>query len=100
MQQEFTRYLLFLSLIEGVATPLPLIRAHVAWLRGLEQAGALVLAGPLVSRPGGLVIVKAESLEAARSMAASDPFVQQGARRVDVVEWALSCEGNNHMGMG
>jgi len=100
LADHFTRYLLNLSLVEGVTTPLPLIRAHIAWLRGLDAQGALVMAGPLVSRPGGLVIVKADSLQAAQALAASDPFVVAGARRVEVVEWALSCEDNNHMGLG
>lgn len=80
MSDDFTRYLLFVSPVEGVTAPQTLIRAHIGWLRGLDQARSLVMAGPLVGRPGGLVIIRAESLSAAQRLAASDPFVQHGAR--------------------
>lgn len=65
----------------------PLLRkqhrdAHLANLRPLADAGRVVYAGPLLDdagQPCGSVIVfDAESLEAARLVAASDPYVVHG----------------------
>ena len=56
--------------------------AHLANLRPLVDAGLVVYAGPLLDdaeQPCGSVIVfEAESLEAARRFAASDPYVVHG----------------------
>jgi hypothetical protein len=56
--------------------------AHLANLRPLADAGRVVYAGPLLDdtdQPCGSVIVfAAESLDAARRFAASDPYVVHG----------------------
>jgi uncharacterized protein YciI len=56
--------------------------AHLENLEPLDAAGRVVHAGPLLDdagRPRGSVIVfEAESLEAARAFAASDPYVVRG----------------------
>jgi uncharacterized protein len=64
---------------------------HLEHLRG--YAGAIVSAGPLLgddgSTPvGSLLIVEAESLEAAREMMDDDPYAKAGLfERVDVYPW-------------
>lgn len=56
--------------------------AHLANLKPLDDAGRVVYAGPLlddVGAPcGSVVVFEAESLEAARRFAASDPYVVHG----------------------
>ena len=56
--------------------------AHLAGLEGLDRAGQIRHAGPLLDdagRPiGSLVLFEAESLEAARAVAARDPYVVEG----------------------
>jgi uncharacterized protein YciI len=56
--------------------------AHLANLKPLADAGRVVFAGPIfdaAAQPCGSVIVfDAESLDAARAFAASDPYVVQG----------------------
>lgn len=56
--------------------------AHLANLKPLADAGRVVYAGPLLDdaeQPCGSVIVfEAESLEAARRFAATDPYVVHG----------------------
>jgi len=53
--------------------------AHLANLRPLADAGRVVYAGPILDageQPcGSVVVFEAESLEAARHFAASDPYV-------------------------
>lgn len=97
---EFTRYVALLHPVPGVTADTAAIRAHVAWLRSLQAAGSLELAGPFADGSGGMVILRAETAVQAEAIARSDPFVQSGLRRLDLRAWELSCEENNHMGMG
>lgn len=76
------------------------IRAHVRHLERLEAEGRLVLSGPFADGEGGTVIIRAESLEAARAVAEADPFVALGFEEFTVRELHLSCGANNHMGFG
>ena len=56
--------------------------AHVDFLNGLNAKGALKLAGPTLDadgKPNGsLVILETESIEAARAIAADDPYAKAG----------------------
>jgi uncharacterized protein YciI len=56
--------------------------AHLANLEGLVAAGRVRHAGPLLDAGGtprgSLVLFEAESLEAARRLAAADPYVTGG----------------------
>ena len=56
--------------------------AHLANLKPLADAGRVVYAGPLLDdaeQPcGSVVVFEAESLDAARRFAATDPYVVQG----------------------
>lgn len=76
-----------------------LVEAHVAYLRELEREGRLVLAGPLADRGEGLIVVRSESEDEARAIAARDPFVSAGARVPEVWTWEISSEANAHMGI-
>jgi len=65
--------------------------AHLEHLRG--NAGAVVSAGPLLSDDGAtpvgsLLIVEAESVDAALAMMESDPYAQAGVfERIEVYPW-------------
>lgn len=89
-----------LNNVPGVKTPEATIRDHVGYLRRLDREGALVMCGPFTDHAGGLVIVKAASKEDAARIAEADPFVKSGVRSFEVRTWELSCEENNHLGMG
>ena len=99
-EDAFTRYVALLHPIPGMTTDIAAIRAHVAWLRSLQAAGSLELAGPFADGSGGMVILRADTAAEAEAIARSDPFVRSGLRRLDLRVWELSCEENNHMGMG
>lgn len=53
---------------------------HVENLRRLDDAGQLVLCGPLTGFPGieGMVILKAQSLAEAEGICAAEPLVAEG----------------------
>lgn len=56
--------------------------AHLANLRPLADAGRVAYAGPLLDEAeqpcGSVIVFEAESLEAARRFAATDPYVVHG----------------------
>lgn len=97
---SFTRYVILLSLVPGKKLTEPLIKEHVQFLKGLEREGRLVLCGPFTDYNGGMIIIKASSLEEAADIAASDPFVRSEVETFEVRTLELSCEENNHMGFG
>ncbi len=65
---------------------------HVAHLNRLNEEGKLAFAGPFLDadgKPNGsLVVVKADSIEAARELAEADPYAKAGLfATVDVKPW-------------
>ena len=59
--------------------------AHLANMEPLDQAGRVVLAGPLTDKTGSLIVIEAESLEEAQKFAQEDPYTVQGVfERVEV----------------
>jgi uncharacterized protein YciI len=72
-----------------------LVPAHVAWLLELERADLLFVSGPLLSGPGtgpgsGVTVLRAPDEDAARDLAARDPFVRAGLRTFAVHRWRLN----------
>lgn len=96
----FVHYVILLSLNEGRSLTEELIRGHISYLRQLEENGQLVLCGPFGNVKGGMVIIRAGSFEEAEEIAKLDPFISSGAEAYEVRVWNLSCEANNHLGMG
>lgn len=65
---------------------------HVAYLNALNTDGTLAFAGPFLGEDGkptgSLVVVKAETIEAAREIAANDPYAKAGLfASVEVKAW-------------
>jgi uncharacterized protein YciI len=63
------------------------IDAHYAFLDRLRQQGQLELAGPFTDKSGGAYLIKAASLEEARTLAFSDPVHTSKSSVVTVHEW-------------
>lgn len=53
-------------------------QAHLDRMDSLNEAGKVLLAGPLTDGAGSLIVIEADSLEAAKAFAAGDPYVTQG----------------------
>jgi hypothetical protein len=55
---------------------------HVEWLNGLNAAGQLKIAGPFLDADGkpcgSMLLIAAEDIEAARALAAQDPYAKAG----------------------
>jgi uncharacterized protein YciI len=71
------------------------VEAHVGWLLRLEHDDVLFLSGPLLQGPGtgpgsGATVIRAADEQAARLIAAEDPFVLAGLRTFEVHRWRLN----------
>lgn len=75
------------------------VRAHVLALRGLEDEGRLIAAGPLGDGSGGLVLARFPDADAAERYASSDAFVRCGRSSYRVVPWEPSHASNGHIGV-
>lgn len=82
-----------LSSPENVKAVLP---DHLAYQAQQEAAGNLVFAGPLSDLSGeemrgeGMIIYRAESLQAARKLADADPMHLQGVREYVIRKWLVN----------
>ncbi|WP_299948593.1 YciI family protein [uncultured Ruegeria sp.] len=87
---------------EDVKASLP---DHLAYQADLERAGLLAFAGPMSDETGehmqgvGLIIYRADSLEAARKQAEDDPMHKSGARSFVLRRWMIN-EGSLNLSVG
>jgi uncharacterized protein YciI len=78
---------------------------HRAWLATNTRRGSFIIAGPLASKTGGLIIAHAATREELDAIVATDPFVNEGLVDVEVravapairhaefpVRWAAAAE--------
>jgi len=98
MKSSDVCYPILLRKIPGVDTPSETVARHIAFVKDLDDRGKLVLAGPFGDFPGGMVVVRAESVEAATQIAESDPFVIEGVRTFEVRTWLLANRENGYLG--
>jgi uncharacterized protein YciI len=70
--------------------------AHLAYQNEQEAAGALAFAGPLSDLSGdemegmGLIVYRADSLQAAKAIADADPMHKSGARTFTIQRWLIN----------
>jgi len=63
---------------------------HFAYLKGLLDEGTLILAGPSLDPPFGLIIFEAEDVEAARGLIERDPSVAAGLQEPELYPFRAS----------
>jgi uncharacterized protein YciI len=61
--------------------------AHYDFLQSLRDDGVLEQAGPFTDRSGGAYVIRADSLDRAREIAARDPLAVHDCSDVTVREW-------------
>jgi uncharacterized protein YciI len=61
--------------------------AHRAFLQQGYETGQLLMSGPMTPRMGGIVIARAESIEAVQAFFRDDPYQQQGLADYRYVEF-------------
>ncbi len=97
-ENKYLRYVILLSHTGKKPMSEAMVRAHVAHLKSLGEK--YVLGGPFKDYKGGMYVIQAASIEAAKKIAEADPFVQEEIESYEIRTWELSNAENNHMGMG
>jgi len=97
LTKAMLRKKLYVVLSKGGAAPEKIaehLPRHLEYMIGLEKKGVLFASGPLAEADGktrgdGLTILRAASAQAAREIAAADPFVVNGLRSFELREWTV-----------
>jgi uncharacterized protein YciI len=95
-RRETKYYLIFLNSIPGRLPSPEAVNLHAAHLAELDKAGKLVLAGPVLERAGGLIVLRTSSLAEARAIADEDPLVRGGYQTYELGTWLMSNDLNNY----
>lgn len=89
-------YVVFTTPASGLEAVMQNVKEHLAFQVDLERRGIMFGAGPFWDDDekhwsgDGMVIIRAESLAAARAIAEQDPMHKSGARRFTVRPWLLN----------
>lgn len=89
-------YVVLTKPASGMDAVLAHLQEHLAYQLQLERTGVMFAAGPFADDQGqewegeGMVIIRAQSLEEARQIAANDPMHKSGARTFRVRPWLLN----------
>jgi uncharacterized protein YciI len=92
-----TYFAVILKPVEGRDLSLPLLQKHAQHLAELDEQRRLVMAGPFVDSPLGLLILKGSSKAEITQILNEDPLVQGGVRTFEVATWLMADRGNNFM---
>lgn len=74
-----------------------LVEAHVAHLRGLDDAGRLELCGPFSGGHGGIVILRGVNEAEVQEIAETDPFVVSGAESFEIRRLESASRDNDYL---
>jgi len=85
-------------IISTVAVPrekiVEVLPAHLEHQMKLEKQGIMFAAGPMFKEDGsggrGLIVIRADSFDAAKAIAESDPFHKLGLRTFTIERWEIN----------
>ena len=89
-------YLIFLHpMPERPLTP-EVVDQHAAHLAELDDSGKLVMAGAIVERQCGLIVLRSESAAEVMAIAEEDPLVRGAYQTYELGTWLMSNRQNNY----
>jgi uncharacterized protein YciI len=94
--QEAKYYLIFLHSIPERPLSREVVDLHANHLAELDDSGKLVMAGPLVERAGGLIVLRTESAAEAMAIAEEDPMVRGAYQTYELGTWLQSNRQNDY----
>jgi uncharacterized protein YciI len=94
--QEAKYYLIFLHSIPERPLSPDVVELHAAHLAELDDSGKLVMAGPLVERAGGLIVLRTGSAAEAMAIAEEDPLVRGAYQTYELATWLMSNRQNEY----
>ena len=95
-RREARYFLIFLNSIPGKPLTLDIVNLHAAHLKELDNAGKLVLAGPIPERAGGLIVLRVASLAEAKAIADEDPMIRGAFQTYELGTWLMSDRQNDY----
>src|ERR1700722_20375554 len=94
--QEAKYYLIFLHSIPERPLSPEVVELHAAHLAELDDSGKLVMAGPLLERAGGFIVLRTESVAEAMAIAEEDPLVHGAYQTYELGTWLMSNRQNEY----
>jgi uncharacterized protein len=91
-----TYYAVELVPVEGADLTPDLIAKHAEHLRELDGDGKLILAGPFIDDPRGLLVLNCADAGAAAAILDVDPLVVAGVRTYRVHSWLIANAANGY----
>lgn len=96
--QNNSKYFRYVILINRqIDYSFDVIKKHVEHLKRLDKNDQLILCGPFTDYDGGIVIIKTESIEEAKIIAESDPFIAEGFSAYELRTLELSNKENHYL---
>ena len=62
---------------------------HLAWMQTMHEAGKIILSGPSSDLTLGMYLIRAETIEEAHHIAASDPYTELGDSTYELIQWNI-----------
>jgi uncharacterized protein YciI len=90
-------YAVILKPVAGRELSLPIVQRHAHHLAELDAQGRLVMAGPFVDSPLGLLIMKGSTKAEIRRILNADPMITSGIKTFDIATWVLATRENGFM---
>jgi len=94
---EFLLYVILLTKNPDKPFTDEIIQAHVEHIKRLDEHGQLVLCGPFLDWEGGMIVIRATSLDEARSIDEADPFITGGYETCEIRTLHRGCKENNYL---
>ena len=90
-------YVVIIQPIESRELNNEVVARHAQHLRELDGDEKLVLAGPFIDDPSGLLVLRGNNKDEIKSIMDQDPLIQGGFRRYEVRTWLMANETNNYL---
>jgi uncharacterized protein len=94
--RETKYYLIFLHSIPERPLSREVVDLHANHLAELDDSGKLVMAGPLLERAGGLIVLRTGSAAEAMAIAEEDPLVRGAYQTYELGTWLMSNRQNDY----
>ena len=73
------------------------IAKHAQHLRELDVDEKLVLAGPFMDHPSGLLVLRGNNKDEIKSIMEQDALILEGFRTFEIRTWLMSNQANNYL---
>jgi uncharacterized protein YciI len=88
--RDVVYYVVFLNGIPDRPLNPAIVELHGQHLAELDRKRQLVLAGPLVERRGGLIVLRVANSAEAKAIAEDDPMVRGGYESYELATWPIA----------